>query len=92
LSGGQQQRVAIARALANDPLVILADEPTGNLDSANAEIIARLLVAAAVEQRAAVILVTHDPLVAQHAHRTVTLSSGHLDAIPLGKDRSGGTP
>jgi putative ABC transport system ATP-binding protein len=97
LSGGQQQRVAIARALVTGPAVVLADEPTGNLDSANADIITRLLVAAAVEQHAAVILVTHDPSVAQHAHRTVTLYSGRLDAIPLDaipldKDHSGGTP
>jgi putative ABC transport system ATP-binding protein len=79
LSGGQQQRVAIARALCARPAVILADEPTGNLDSATAEAVTRLLVAAAVEQQAAVVLVTHDPAVARHAHRTVGLRSGRLD-------------
>jgi ABC-type lipoprotein export system ATPase subunit len=89
LSGGQQQRVAIARALVARPAVVLADEPTGNLDSANAENITQLLVTAAVEQGAAVILVTHDPAVAAHAHRTVTLHSGHLDAAPP-KAHSGG--
>jgi putative ABC transport system ATP-binding protein len=83
LSGGQQQRVAIARALVTAPAVVLADEPTGNLDSANAEIITHLLVTAATEQGAAVVLVTHDPDVARHAHRTVTLHSGQLN---------GGTP
>jgi ABC-type lipoprotein export system ATPase subunit len=87
LSGGQQQRVAIARALVTRPAVVLADEPTGNLDSANAEIITRLLVATATGQNAAVVLVTHDPSVAEHADRTVTLHSGHLDPTV----HSGGT-
>jgi putative ABC transport system ATP-binding protein len=80
LSGGQQQRVAIARALVNDPTVVLADEPTGSLDSATAQTIARLLVAAAAERNAAVVLVTHDPAVALHAHRVVRLHSGRIDA------------
>jgi putative ABC transport system ATP-binding protein len=79
LSGGQQQRVAIARALVAGPAVVLADEPTGNLDSANAQIITHLLVTTATEQRAAVVLVTHDPAVASHADRIVTLHSGHLN-------------
>jgi ABC-type lipoprotein export system ATPase subunit len=89
LSGGQQQRVAIARALAAKPAVVLADEPTGNIDSATAQLITRLLVAAATEQHAAVVLVTHDPSVAQHADRTVTLHSGHLDTFAL-EHRFGG--
>jgi putative ABC transport system ATP-binding protein len=87
LSGGQQQRVAIARALVTRPAVVLADEPTGNLDSANAQIITHLLVTAAVAQDAAVVLVTHDPAVARHAHRIVTLHSGRLDTTV----HSGGT-
>jgi putative ABC transport system ATP-binding protein len=78
LSGGEQQRVAVARALVNLPAAILADEPTGSLDSANGEAVARLLVDAAVEQGAAVLLVTHDPSVARMAHRRVGLRSGRL--------------
>jgi putative ABC transport system ATP-binding protein len=79
LSGGQQQRVAIARALVTRPAVVLADEPTANLDSATAQTITRLLLAAARERGAAVVLVTHDPDVARHADRLVRLRSGRLD-------------
>jgi putative ABC transport system ATP-binding protein len=78
LSGGEQQRVAIARALVLEPAVVLADEPTGSLDSVTAQSVTRLLVAAAMERDAAVVLVTHDPAVAQHAHRVVTLHSGGM--------------
>jgi putative ABC transport system ATP-binding protein len=92
LSGGQQQRVAIARALVTGPTVVLADEPSGHLDSENAQIISHLLVTAATEQGAAVVLATHDPAVARHAHRIVTLHSGHLDSAPSGRGRAGGTP
>ncbi|MGH2973363.1 MAG: ABC transporter ATP-binding protein [Solirubrobacterales bacterium] len=80
LSGGQQQRVAIARALVSEPAVVLADEPTGNLDSATGQAITRLLVAAAAERGAAVVLVTHDPAVASHADRIVEIHSGHMRA------------
>ncbi|MDT5359011.1 MAG: putative transport system ATP-binding protein [Mycobacterium sp.] len=78
LSGGQQQRVAIARALVVEPAVVLADEPTGSLDSVTAEEIVRLLVAAARERDAAVVMVTHDPTVAAHADRVVAMHSGRL--------------
>ena len=61
LSGGEQQRVAVALALANDPALILADEPTGNLDSTNAAVIAHLLKSLASEQGKTVIMVSHDP-------------------------------
>jgi putative ABC transport system ATP-binding protein len=78
LSGGEQQRVSIARALAGAPAVVLADEPTGNLDSTTGEAVARLLVEAARERGAAVVLVTHDPAVAAHADRIVELHDGRL--------------
>src|SRR3954462_4442994 len=78
LSGGQQQRVAIARALVIAPAVLLADEPTGSLDSSTAAAVTRLLVTAAGERGAAVVLVTHDPVIAAHASRLVTLHSGLL--------------
>jgi ABC-type lipoprotein export system ATPase subunit len=78
LSGGQQQRVAIARALVADPAVVLADEPTGSLDSVTAQDIVALLIAAARERDAAVVMVTHDPTVAAHADRVVAMHSGRV--------------
>jgi putative ABC transport system ATP-binding protein len=78
LSGGEQQRASIARALVSEPTVILADEPTASLDSENAQAVARLLVDAAREHGAAVVLVTHDPTVARHADRVVRLASGRV--------------
>jgi putative ABC transport system ATP-binding protein len=80
LSGGEQQRVAIARALVAQPTVVLADEPTGSLDTVTGREITKLLVAAARERDAAVVLVTHDPAVAAHADRIVRLHSGRTDA------------
>jgi putative ABC transport system ATP-binding protein len=78
LSGGEQQRVAIARALVCRPAVVLADEPTGSLDSATAQEVTRVLVDAVTSQGAAAVLVTHDPAVASHAHRVVRLASGRV--------------
>jgi putative ABC transport system ATP-binding protein len=78
LSGGQQQRVAIARALVTEPPLVLADEPTGNLDSATGQAVTRLLISAATERGAGVVIVTHDPADAAHADRTVNLHSGRV--------------
>ena len=77
LSGGQQQRVAVARALVTQPSVVLADEPTGNLDSASAEQVLAIL-AQQHDQGATIVLVTHSDEVAQHASRLVRLADGRV--------------
>ena len=83
LSGGEQQRVAIARALANDPHVLLADEPTGNLDSTTgAEIIDLLLSLSGDDKRRTVVVVTHDAEVAARAERVVRMRDGRLVDAP----------
>ena len=79
LSGGEQQRVAIARALINDPKIILADEPTGNLDAANEEIVLRLLRELHNQGRT-IVMVTHDPVVARLSDRRVELHHGKIAA------------
>ncbi|MEZ6116613.1 MAG: ABC transporter ATP-binding protein [Pirellulaceae bacterium] len=78
LSGGQQQRVAIARALINQPSILMADEPTGNLDTKTSDEIIRLFQQLNREQQITVILVTHDAEVAENAQRTITLRDGQV--------------
>ena len=78
LSGGEQQRVAIARAVAPDPAILVADEPTGNLDEATGRSIVDLIFALKRERQATLVLVTHDTGLAQACDRTVRLRSGHV--------------
>jgi len=80
LSGGEQQRVALARALAPRPSVIIADEPTGNLDEATGGAIIELLFAARARSGSTLVLVTHDPALAERCDRTMRMRSGHLEA------------
>jgi putative ABC transport system ATP-binding protein len=89
LSGGEQQRVAIARALVADPELILADEPTGNLDSRAADEIAQLLRQVSGEWQRTVLMVTHDPRIAAHADRIIFLKDGTVvdDTVLSGNGR-----
>jgi putative ABC transport system ATP-binding protein len=89
LSGGQQQRVAIARALANNPPLILADEPTGNLDSASGALVLQTLHQIRREEGTTVVIVTHDRQLAEQTDRVITLVDGQLQqpqmqAVPVG--------
>jgi putative ABC transport system ATP-binding protein len=79
LSGGERQRVAIVRALMNKPRLVLADEPTGNLDAASADVVADLLHSTAADQGSALVIVTHDPAIATRADRVLELRSGRFE-------------
>jgi len=83
LSGGEVQRVALARALVHEPPVLIADEPTGSLDETNAQLVARLLVDSGKRTGAAVVIATHDPMVASCTDRILRLRSGSLSETHL---------
>ncbi|MCI0520071.1 MAG: ABC transporter ATP-binding protein [Chloroflexi bacterium] len=90
LSGGQQQRVAVARALAAEPQLILADEPTGNLDTRSGEDVARLLQQVSREWGRAIIMVTHDPHIAAYAQRIIFLKDGRITEQTILENHSSG--
>ena len=89
LSGGEQQRVALARALAPNPAILVADEPTGNLDEATGKQIVDLLFAKHAERGMTLVLVTHDHSLAQRCDRVVRLRSGRVDTETVGANRAG---
>ncbi len=86
ISGGQQQRVAIARALANDPPVLIADEPTGSLDSVTADHIFDVFEHLVSDQGKTIVMVTHDHSLTSRFSRTLQIVDGELDAVPLARE------
>lgn len=91
LSGGQQQRVAIARAFVNDPKIVMADEPTGNLDSKSGAAVLEMLRKACKDLKTTVVMVTHDPKAASYADRVVFLNDGEIVSQIAPSDRRIGT-
>lgn len=87
MSGGQQQRTAIARSLVNEPLVVLADEPVGNLDSKNAEIVLEMLLDINVKEKKTIIYVTHNPRDLHYAHRVFYLKDGVVERVTRNAER-----
>jgi putative ABC transport system ATP-binding protein len=85
LSGGEQQRVAIARALATDPALVIADEPTGNLDAKNGENVLKLIAELREQTGKTFIIATHDPVVASHADRAIRIVDGKIGEIDLSR-------
>ena len=86
LSGGQQQRVAIARALVNEPTILLADEPTGNLDSKTGTEIMALFQQLHAEKHQTIVYVTHDPFIARHTDRIIHLMDGRITKDEINKN------
>ena len=78
LSGGEKQRVAIARALINDPLIVMGDEPTGNLDRKNSQLVFDIFKTLATDFCQTLLIVTHDPEFAEHTHRTIHMEDGTI--------------
>jgi putative ABC transport system ATP-binding protein len=87
LSGGEQQRVAIARALATDPAIVIADEPTGNLDAKNGENVLELIASLRERTGKTFIIATHDPAVASHADRAIRIVDGLIASIDISEGR-----
>ncbi|MEG2653287.1 MAG: ATP-binding cassette domain-containing protein, partial [Ruthenibacterium sp.] len=88
LSGGQKQRVAIARSMANDPAILLADEPTGALDSKTGHLVMDLFHRLHEEQGKTIVLITHSAELAQECERIVTISDGRVVGVRAGKGRA----
>jgi putative ABC transport system ATP-binding protein len=87
LSGGEQQRIALARALAPNPAILIADEPTGNLDEATGAEIIELMFKQHAQRSTTLVLVTHDPMLARRCDRVVRLRSGHIELAESETDR-----